>query len=352
MRGEEVVNIRKTKLNLVDLAGSERQKVTHTEGTLLKEASSINFSLMCLGKVIRALVDVSNRRSLHICYRNSKLTFLLRVRGADDSSQVELNNAAAEMDCFILLLSSLTICAGFEVIAPADRVLVIRGQPAILGCQFTPDSNLTSRLCFYYQKHQFDFQSPYYRNRTTLFVSELHKGNATLRIEPVEPRDTGGYQCIVSNTKGTDKASMRLEYGAFYTEPRLSISRSGSTIKLLYEAEGFPKPEVKWFGENGEVLSDHTQFSEESSYVSLSPSLNVTFTLKNQLLNQNLLRPVSIVYGEESCHGESNTTALVVVCVLCALLLLFIIALLIKIKRMRWHGPNENGNGTLTHLHY
>ncbi|KAI5611712.1 hypothetical protein C0J50_1353 [Silurus asotus] len=324
MRGEEVVNIRKTKLNLVDLAGSERQKVTHTEGMLLKEASSINFSRMCLG---------------------------------------------------------------FEVIAPADRVLVIRGQPAILGCQFTPDSksdlsplvitwqreeNAEVIHSFYYQKHQLDFQSPYYRNRTTLFVSELHKGNATLRIEPVEPRDTGGYQCIVSNTKGTDKASMRLEYGAFYTEPRLSISRSGSTIKLLYEAEGFPKPEVKWFGENGEVLRDHTQFSEEvdgvgravglyhvkSSYVSLSPSLNVTFTLKNQLLNQNLLRPISIIYGEESCHGESNTTALVVVCVLCALLLLFIIALLIKIKRTRRHGPNENGmngngmNGTLTHLHY
>lgn len=105
----EVVNIRMSQLNLVDLAGSERQKDTHTEGSRLKvklwprilsptealdlccclqlfsalllfqEASSINRSLMCLGQVIMALVDVSNGKNRHICYRDSKLTFLLRV---------------------------------------------------------------------------------------------------------------------------------------------------------------------------------------------------------------------------------------------------------------------------------
>lgn len=103
----DVVNIRTSQLNLVDLAGSERQKDTHTEGSRLKvklrlivryciydyccrsqllsmllifqEASSINRSLMCLGQVIMALVDVSNGKNRHICYRDSKLTFLLRV---------------------------------------------------------------------------------------------------------------------------------------------------------------------------------------------------------------------------------------------------------------------------------
>lgn len=101
----EVVNIRMSQLNLVDLAGSERQKDTHAEGSRLKvkfckgsqtgvcniclsktavfllfqEASSINRSLMCLGQVIMALVDVSNGKNRHICYRDSKLTFLLRV---------------------------------------------------------------------------------------------------------------------------------------------------------------------------------------------------------------------------------------------------------------------------------
>nr|DBA24860.1 TPA: hypothetical protein GDO54_012458 [Pyxicephalus adspersus] len=74
----EIVNIRSSQLNLVDLAGSERQKDTHTEGVRLKEAGSINRSLSCLGQVITALVDVANGKQRHICYRDSKLTFLLR----------------------------------------------------------------------------------------------------------------------------------------------------------------------------------------------------------------------------------------------------------------------------------
>ncbi|XP_073486517.1 kinesin-like protein KIF15 [Aquarana catesbeiana] len=74
----EIVNIRSSQLNLVDLAGSERQKDAHTEGVRLKEAGSINRSLSCLGQVITALVEVANGKQRHICYRDSKLTFLLR----------------------------------------------------------------------------------------------------------------------------------------------------------------------------------------------------------------------------------------------------------------------------------
>lgn len=113
-------------LNLVDLAGSERQRDTHTVGLRLKvglpllstcvyaftsyispslslslplppslshpppsslplssshsqEAGSINKSLSALGNVIMALVDITHGKSRHVHYRDSKLTFLLRV---------------------------------------------------------------------------------------------------------------------------------------------------------------------------------------------------------------------------------------------------------------------------------
>lgn len=114
----DLVNIRMSQLNLVDLAGSERQKDTHTEGSRLKvkfyqnaalfvffffvlvfsellltslvlqEASSINRSLMCLGQVIMALVDLSNGKHRHVCYRDSKLTFLLRVNSCRRESHL------------------------------------------------------------------------------------------------------------------------------------------------------------------------------------------------------------------------------------------------------------------------
>ena len=46
---------------------------------VLQEAGSINKSLSALGNVIMALVDIAHGKSRHVHYRDSKLTFLLRV---------------------------------------------------------------------------------------------------------------------------------------------------------------------------------------------------------------------------------------------------------------------------------
>uniref|UniRef100_I1PFI8 Kinesin motor domain-containing protein n=1 Tax=Oryza glaberrima TaxID=4538 RepID=I1PFI8_ORYGL len=67
-----------SRLNLVDLAGSERQKSSGAEGERLKEATNINKSLSTLGLVITNLIAVSNKKSHHVPYRDSKLTFLLQ----------------------------------------------------------------------------------------------------------------------------------------------------------------------------------------------------------------------------------------------------------------------------------
>ncbi|KAM4705724.1 kinesin-like protein KIF15 [Rhinophrynus dorsalis] len=103
----EIVNIRSSQLNLVDLAGSERQKDTHTEGVRLKEAGSINRSLSCLGQVIMALVDVANGRQRHICYRDSKLTFLLRDSLGGNAKTFIIANVHPGSKCFGETLSTL-----------------------------------------------------------------------------------------------------------------------------------------------------------------------------------------------------------------------------------------------------
>jgi hypothetical protein len=61
-------------LNLVDLAGSERANKAGTSGETLKEGSFINKSLLTLGTVI---ANLSEGKTQHIPYRNSKLTRLL-----------------------------------------------------------------------------------------------------------------------------------------------------------------------------------------------------------------------------------------------------------------------------------
>ena len=59
---------------MVDLAGSEKIQKTGAQGTVLEEAKMINKSLSTLGMVINALTD---KKSTHIPYRDSKLTRIL-----------------------------------------------------------------------------------------------------------------------------------------------------------------------------------------------------------------------------------------------------------------------------------
>ena len=72
------VNARFSKLNLIDLAGSERVGRSGATGEQLTEARSINRSLTVLGRVIAALGDRSKKPNIHVPYRDSRLTFLLR----------------------------------------------------------------------------------------------------------------------------------------------------------------------------------------------------------------------------------------------------------------------------------
>lgn len=76
-----------SQLYLVDLAGSERVTKTGVDSIRLEEAKKINFSLLALGNCIQALACNNNNNSsfssnngnlVHVAYRDSKLTRLLK----------------------------------------------------------------------------------------------------------------------------------------------------------------------------------------------------------------------------------------------------------------------------------
>uniref|UniRef100_A0A3B1JRB1 CD276 antigen-like n=1 Tax=Astyanax mexicanus TaxID=7994 RepID=A0A3B1JRB1_ASTMX len=237
----------------------------------------------------------------------------------------------------------------FRVTVPSAHLVAARQHSVILGCEFTPKpshnlSNLIvtwqrqedSRVVhsFYYLKDQLELQSSDYQNRTALFYTELMKGNASLRISDVRPSDEGRYQCMVSAPEGTDRAQLLLNYGAFYTEPRLSISFSTSEVKVQYEAEGYPQPDVRWLDTQGKNLSHNMTIKKgegqeaglyylKSSYVTQTSAKNITFILKNQLMNQDIQRHVSI-----DCAGGSAHRTVGILAVICSLLCVFGILLI------------------------
>ncbi|XP_010535741.1 PREDICTED: kinesin-like protein KIN-12E [Tarenaya hassleriana] len=102
-----VTHHRFARLNLVDLAGSERQKSSGAEGERLKEATNINKSLSTLGLVIMNLVSVSNGKSVHVPYRDSKLTFLLQDSLGGNSKTIIIANISPSTSCSLETLSTL-----------------------------------------------------------------------------------------------------------------------------------------------------------------------------------------------------------------------------------------------------
>jgi hypothetical protein len=67
------------KFHFVDLAGSERVNRTGNVGERFKEFIHINSGLLALGNVISALSSGDKRKSIHIPYRESKITRILKV---------------------------------------------------------------------------------------------------------------------------------------------------------------------------------------------------------------------------------------------------------------------------------
>jgi kinesin family protein 15 len=111
VHNDEIVDVRESRLNLVDLAGSERQKSSQTAGVRLKEAGNINKSLLALGNVINALVDISNGKQRHVQYRDSKLTFLLRDSLGGNAKTAIIGNVNPNHSCVSETISTLRFCA-------------------------------------------------------------------------------------------------------------------------------------------------------------------------------------------------------------------------------------------------
>lgn len=99
--------ITQSKMLLVDLAGSERALVTTNRGMRLKEGANINKSLLALGNCINALSSATDKQTVNVTYRNSKLTRLLKDSLGGNCHTVMIVNVSPSSLCYEETYNSL-----------------------------------------------------------------------------------------------------------------------------------------------------------------------------------------------------------------------------------------------------
>ncbi|KAM5172007.1 uncharacterized protein ACMZJ9_004849 [Mantella aurantiaca] len=100
-------------LTLCDLAGSERISKTEATGQRLVEAAAINKSLTALGQVFTAL----KTNSMHVPYRNSKLTHLLQPSLSGQAKACVFVNISPDIKDIGETISSLQFGSSIQQIA-------------------------------------------------------------------------------------------------------------------------------------------------------------------------------------------------------------------------------------------
>uniref|UniRef100_A0A1A9WVS1 Kinesin motor domain-containing protein n=1 Tax=Glossina brevipalpis TaxID=37001 RepID=A0A1A9WVS1_9MUSC len=120
IKKENGSNAATSNFHLVDLAGSECAKKTQATGDYFKESITINQGLFALGNVISACSKVKG--SIHVPYRDSKLTRLLRISIGGNS-----------MTLMIACVSpaDYNVPETLNTLRYADRALKIENKPIV-----------------------------------------------------------------------------------------------------------------------------------------------------------------------------------------------------------------------------
>ncbi|KAM5125045.1 V-set domain-containing T-cell activation inhibitor 1-like [Mantella aurantiaca] len=152
------------------------------------------------------------------------------------------------------------------------------GDNVILPCTFTPDTKQSSNVLwekvgvtgnvYKYENGKVSLtdQNSVFKGRTSLFLTELTNGNASLKVNNVQLTDDGTYKCTITNSKGTGSNKLSLNVGAFSA---ITITNTTQTTLRCHSPSWYPKPIVTWL--NATSKEDLTN----SSVTTFTPGLSV-----------------------------------------------------------------------------
>ncbi|TKS93369.1 Butyrophilin-like protein 2 [Collichthys lucidus] len=162
-------------------------------------------------------IQVDNRKPIIIYTFDSK--FKLNPRDTVTSCRMlhhtdgpSLRSPLGALSVLLFYLLLTHSCTGqFQLIGPSQSIVAGVGDDVILPCHLKPAMDVTAetvqwtradlnpRFIYVWRSGQalVNVKNPAYKERTSMFVSELKHGNLSLKLFKVKPSDQGTYECNI-----------------------------------------------------------------------------------------------------------------------------------------------------------
>ncbi|XP_052019999.1 butyrophilin subfamily 3 member A1-like [Apodemus sylvaticus] len=239
------------------------------------------------------------------------------------------------VSCLVVLTQLLTwvTTKQFRVFGPSDPIVVAPGGEAVLPCSVFPAMNVENMdelrwfrdrfseavLVYRNQEEQKEGQIVAYSRRISLVKDQFHQGKAAIRIQNVQPSDSGIYVCHFKQGLFYEEAILELKVAAMGSVPEVHIKgpEDGGVCVVCMTSGWYPEPQVHWRDSRGENLPAfseiHTKdagglFSTETSLVVRDSSVgNVTCSTFNPILGQEKATPMFIPepFFPQACHWKT-----------------------------------------------
>ncbi|XP_036059324.1 HERV-H LTR-associating protein 2 [Onychomys torridus] len=217
---------------------------------------------------------------------------------------------ARELLCFFLAVT-LDPCGSRDLFFPAffsyhnsnnEQLIIGRyDEDVILPCLFTSESEIVIHWeiqdnivhSYFNGMDQFERQYPRFANRTSLFHSEIHNGNASLTVRRLSLLDEGIYTCYVGTRSRSTVNKVVLKVGAFHTPLMKYEKKNTESFLVCSILSVYPLPRITWKMDNADVSEGSTEVTGSPGPFCVKSTLNITGSnssfecvIENSLLNQ------------------------------------------------------------------